>query len=138
MLGLDFGQAGLLGAKLYMLHAHVASADRPCDNPLSLALASLATAPREFRNALAIHRLTPASPPGLLPPVSDVDVGLADNDLAWEDVSRAPGLAGSLARSRVAVEISSRFRIEVRRVSVAIGARSGGSVYYGLREVEEP
>jgi hypothetical protein len=138
MLGVDFGPAGLLGAKLYVLHAHVASSEDPGATPLARALASLVRAPRMFSNALSIHRLTSASPAGALPAASDVDIGLAENELAWEDVARAPGLADLVARSRVAVELFSSFRLEVRRVSMALGAAPRGSVYYGLREVEEP
>lgn len=135
MLGVDFGRDGLLGAKLYLAHPLVA----PGDGPLARALAPLAARPRPFRNVLAIHRLGPASRGvAALPPASDVDLGLAENGLAWEEVAKAPELALVLGRSRSFALLFSTFRLGVRRLSLGLAAGGRRTVYYALREVEEP
>lgn len=135
MLGVDFGREGLLGAKLYLAHPLVA----PGDGALARALAPLAAGPRPFRNVLAIHRLGPASrAAAALPPASDVDLGLAENGLAWEEVAKAPDLALDLGRSRSFALLFSTFRLGVRRLSLGLAAGGRRTVYYALREVEEP
>ena len=143
MLGVDFGPAGVTGAKLYIAHESVTAAEAPPspDRALDIAsaLARALPAGRRVHNVLAVHRLTAAdlSAPAL-PPASDVDFGFADNALAWTEVAAAPQLAPILARSRVASRLLSDFRIGVRRLSVATTFAPAFTVYYALRELEEP
>ncbi len=135
MLGVDFGQEGLVGAKLYLAHDLVG----PGTDPLARALSILAPRPRSFRNVLAIHRLTGASRAGsVLPPPSDVDLGLAENDLSWDEVARAPAVATLFGGSRALAAVFSSFRVGVRRLSLGLSSSPRRTVYYALREVEEP
>jgi hypothetical protein len=133
MLGVDLGRDGLTGAKLYLAHAVVP----PGDAPIAQALATLAPGPRPYRRVLEIRRLTAASrEERALPPASDVDLGLADNDLLWEDVAKVPTLAPTLGRSRAIHAVFSSFQVEVRRLSLSVSAARRTTVYYALREVE--
>lgn len=135
MLGVDFGQGGLVGAKLYLAHELVG----PGTHPLARALSILAPHPRSFRNVLAIHRLTGASrADSVLPPPSDVDLGLAENDLSWDEIARAPAVATLFGGSRALAAVFSSFRVGVRRVSLGLSSAPRRTVYYALREVEEP
>jgi hypothetical protein len=137
MLGVDLGRDGLTGAKLYVLHPSAGPGDGAFGAALAAALGPIGGG-RAIRNALAIHRITQDSAAGTLPPPSDADLGLAENDLVWDDVARAPNLADLLGRSRVAAALLSRFSIGARRLSIGLGAAPRLTVYYGLREVEEP
>ena len=73
-----------------------------------------------------------------LPPPSDVDFGLAESGLSWDEIAAAPEIAALLAGSRVASALFSGFRLGVRRISVGTGSALRLTVYYALREVEEP
>ena len=112
------------------------------------------------RNVLTVHRITPADVEGTatvpatttaaataatadptvarLPPPSDVDFGLAESGLSWDEIAAAPEIAALLAGSRVASALFSGFRLGVRRISVGTGSALRLTVYYALREVEEP
>lgn len=141
MLGVDFGPAGLSGAKLYIAHASVIASEPAAAAPAPLdiasALARALPAGHRVRNVLAVHRLGSSDcAVGGLPPASDVDFGLADNDLTWDALARAPTLASILARSRLPSTLFSAFRIGVRRLSIGTGVAPGATVYYALREVE--
>lgn len=150
MLGVDFGPAGITGAKLYIAHEHVTastSSATPTFAPSSStpaldipsALARALPPGRIARNVLAVHRLTGADRAArALPPASDIDFGFADNALAWSDVASAPLLATVLDSSRVASRLFADFRIGVRRLSVATTSAPAFTVYYSLRELEEP
>ncbi len=142
MLGVDFSAGGLTGAKLYIAHESVTASEPAAAAPaapldIASALSRALPAGRRVRNVLAVHRL--GSNDGAsagLPPASDADFGLADNDLAWDALARAPTLASILARSRVPSSLFSGFRLGVRRLSIGTGFAPGVTVYYALREVE--
>ncbi|MEZ4309153.1 MAG: hypothetical protein R3F14_14045 [Polyangiaceae bacterium] len=103
------------------------------------ALALLEPRGRAFRNVLAVHRVGPeARERGVLPAASDVDIGLADNELSWQEIAQAPAVSALLSGSIAYQRIASAYRIGVRRVSLALSSPRAITVYYALREVEEP
>lgn len=134
MIGLDLTENGLSGAKLYLSHAAV----EPGRGPLADALSGLSSEPRSYRHVLEIVRLSAASrADAALPPASDVDLGLADNALGWDDIARAPATAAIVEGSRAISTIFSSFRVEARRLSISLSRGRRFTVYYALRELEE-
>lgn len=119
MLGLDVGDGGLTGAKLYFQHARL-------EAPASLA----AHCTDGLRRALAIHAVSAPDDRGKEPIA--VDFSLRDNDLEWQVA--APSLARTHAAAvRVVSELAERFPIRVRRISL-FGASLKLNVYYVLDE----
>lgn len=160
MLGIDLGAGGVLGAKLYVAHDRVIAAgdddgeeeeeeEEEKENEREKSIVGVALGRlvgggasgaagqgRAFRNVLAIHRIEGAS--GAVPPLTDVDIGLAENGLGWGEIAGAPWISERLRESRVARVLLERFRVGVRRVSISAGSQPRLSVYYVLRELEEP
>jgi hypothetical protein len=136
LLGLDLSADGLLvGAKLYLLHPRLRTAD--CDRvlgPVPLVDALAAQGVRELRQVLAIHRLDgPASPPSR--PV-EIDFALAENDLSWRTLRLLPPIADALAASPALHTLETSFRLAIRRLSASVGSASKLNVYYVLTERE--
>jgi hypothetical protein len=128
LLGVDLGERGVVGAKLYVLHRRldVASvASRIGRAPLVEALA--ARGQRELRDVLAIHRLSAPGDPGLLR-AAEIDFAPGDSGLAWADLR--PLLPAPACAAFAAVEAA--FPIRVRRVSVPVGRDDKLNVYYVL------
>lgn len=136
MVGVDFGSRGVTGAKLYVAHSRV---EPSSDDVVARTAALLDPTADAFHNVLAIHRVNADSAARSgLPPVSDVDVGLDGAALSWDRVASSPAISSILQKSRIWPELNGKFVLGPRRVSLSTRAPHAFTVYYALREVEEP
>lgn len=86
LLGIDLGDRGVTGAKLYFLNARLDLAEAPARiGPAPLLAALFENHRRELRDVLTIHRLEAPDDPAVSRPV-EIDFALADSGLAWTDV----------------------------------------------------
>jgi hypothetical protein len=121
LLGLDVGASGLAGAKLYFVEA---------EHP-----ARPGCWPRPLVNSLRIHRLRAPDDPGFAS-ASEIDFGLTENALAWDEVRSWPAaLASSPGLDRFE-RLSARFRLRPRRVSLALDGPAKLNLYYVLDEAQ--
>jgi hypothetical protein len=119
LLGLDVGQDGLSGAKLYFVEQQRG----PRFEAWSRALA----------NTLRIHRLQGPDDACFQEP-TEIDFSLPDNDLSFEELAASPVMA-SFARSLERFgALATRFGLRARRVSLALSGPAKLNLYYVLDE----
>ncbi len=129
MLGLDLGPFGLTSAKLYVVEKGLSLEGTKLPVALSIH--------RITEDTFASQALAEAGSSPLLPAPSDIDFGLAENNLTWEQVKKIPKIKALLERAPTFSRLSEKFQIQVRRVSVSTSAEPRLTVYYALREIEE-
>lgn len=125
LIGLDVGPSGLSGAKLYFLRSEQ-------DRATSERLVGIA---RPLRDVLVIHRLRGPDDAGAEEPC-EIDFAPSASELAWTDVWPSPGLAPYATLAARFADLSSRFVLQPRRLSLAIDGRRRATVYYVLDEWE--
>lgn len=137
LLGIDLGPGGISGVKLYFLEPELDLGRGGGLQDATPLLADLVKRGRHrLRDALIIHRAAGPDDPGLDRPAM-IDFGLLANELRWQDLVACPSLGGLAERPQVTA-LMNRFRLAVRRLSVAPGDAPRINVYYTLTEVETP
>jgi hypothetical protein len=121
-LGIDVGESGLVGAKLYF-HRESATAEEG---------AAWFGVPSPLRNVLLIHRLRGPSDPAALQP-SEVDVAPADCGLTWSDFRQARPVHTHEAALAALDGLAAQFAVDVRRVTVGVAPAAKLTVYYLIR-----
>jgi hypothetical protein len=132
LLGLDIGDRGVAGAKLYFIYPRL-PVERYEERIGGVELVDHLhrRGLREIRQALAIHRLT-AADEGLVGPAREIDFALRDNGLLLRDLQGSRTAAPLFDPAGPVGKLFERFPVAVRRVSAAAGGRDRLNVYYML------
>lgn len=131
LLGIDLGDRGVLGAKLYFLHPRLDLAEAPARiGPVPLLAALSEGACRELRDVLTIHRLEAPDDPAVSRPV-EINFALADSGLAWTDVRPLLPPAVRAATGPLAA-LEAAFPLRVRGISAPVGHADKLNLYYVL------
>lgn len=131
LLGLDLGDSGLRGAKVYwarerLEHADAARLLGPGRWPASLP---------QLRDVLLIHRLTGPDGAGARE-ASELHFGLADNGFVAGDLTTSPLFAELPRFSDDLAELEAAFRIGLRRATLGLRGKRKLTLYYVLAETE--
>lgn len=134
LMGLDLGDAGLTGAKLYFLHSRLTTdAVRQEIGPVPLLDPLARGGLSELCNVLRIHRVSGPAGRGLAA-AAEVDFALAENGLLPSSLLGATGLE-LLSRGETPFDqLESAIPVALRRISVPVGDGSKINGYYVLTD----
>jgi hypothetical protein len=130
LLGVDLGEGGVTGAKLYLHHRRIDLTEASPIGPVALFERLRAAGRREVRDVLAIHRLVAPEDAGL-ERAAEIDLSLSDNGLSWAEVRPLLPAAGELSGWAFAA-LEAAFPLRVRRISTPVGRDDKLNVYYVL------
>ena len=135
LVGLDVSPRGMSAVKLYFLDPSV-SITEPKSPLASVELLQhlAATGVERLVNLLTIHRMAGPGDPNLAQPV-EIDFALAENELQYTDLEGSVTFQRAEAEEAPLSQLSERFGIAPRRVSVPFGEPNKLNVYYVLTKL---
>lgn len=134
LLGIDIGETGIRGVKLYYMLAHVGRHAAIWGQASALFDQIFANGAKELTNVLSIHQVTSLDDDLRHP--SDVDLHLGENGLRWSDLSKYSVFDDIADGLRQYEHLKQAFDLTVRRMSVSVASRKKLNLYFALARRE--